>query len=142
MDVGTRAVHIGLCTLRAHALSIAIYAHGHQADVLAKYANTIPLSNQSLFRGGLNAVVAKATSAAQDYSTWQKASCKMDHTTPNPPGVKRATRELLRVLYHPNVSPFRAGTTGPLPPRPVHEHGPRVDFKSSMGRKSSVGQKP
>ena len=67
VDVGARAVHIGLCTLRAQALQVGTGAQGHQADVLAKYANTIPLSNTSLFGGGLNNVVAKAASTARNY---------------------------------------------------------------------------
>ena len=56
MDVGAWAVHSGLRTLQAQALRVA------------KYANTVPLNNQSLFGGGLKTVVAKATSAARDYA--------------------------------------------------------------------------
>ena len=68
MDVGARAVHSGLLTRRAQALQVGTCAQGHQADVLAKYANTISLSNTSLFRGGLNTMVAKAASVARDYA--------------------------------------------------------------------------
>ena len=50
-----------------HSL-VGTCAHGHQAEVLAQYANTIPLSNHSLFGGGLKTVVAKAASAARDYA--------------------------------------------------------------------------
>ena len=68
VDVGARAVHSGLCTLRAQAPRVGTCAQAHQAEVLAKYANTIPFSNQSFLGGGLNTVVAKAASAARDYS--------------------------------------------------------------------------
>ena len=64
---GARAVYSGLHTLRAQALRVRTCAQDHQADVLAKYANTISLKNTSLFGVGLNAVVVKAASAAQDY---------------------------------------------------------------------------
>ena len=65
VDVGVRAVHSGLHTPRTQALRRGTCAQGHQADVLAKYANTIPLSNQSLFGGRLKSVVAKAAYAAR-----------------------------------------------------------------------------
>ena len=66
VDVGARAVHSGLCTFRVRALRVGTSAQGHQPDVLAKYTNTIPLSNTSLFGRGLNTVAAKAASTAWD----------------------------------------------------------------------------
>ena len=60
-----RSVHSGLCTFRMQTLRVGTCAKGHQADMLAKQANTLALSNQSLFGGGLNTMVA---SSARDYA--------------------------------------------------------------------------
>ena len=45
VDVGARAVHCGLRTLRAQALGVGTCAPPQQADQLAKHANSIPISN-------------------------------------------------------------------------------------------------
>ena len=68
MDVRARAVHSGLRTLTVQALRVGTCAQGHQAEVLAQYANTIPLSNHSLFGGVLKTVVVKVASAAREYA--------------------------------------------------------------------------
>ena len=62
-DVGPRAVHAGLRTLRAQALRVGTGAHGHSLDVLTK---DIPTSS-SLFWGDLGKAVAKAATASQNY---------------------------------------------------------------------------
>ena len=49
-DVGARAVHAGLRTLRAQALRIATEAHGLSLDVLIK---NIPITTSSLFMDDL-----------------------------------------------------------------------------------------
>ena len=78
MDVGSRAVYSELRTLRAQDHRVGTCAQGHQADVLAKYANTIPLNNQSLFEGGIKTMVAKDTSAARDYAALAEGFVQAD----------------------------------------------------------------
>ena len=60
-DVGARAVHTGLCTFRAQALSVLTGAHGCSMDVLTK---DIPITSSSLFGGE---AVTKAATAARNY---------------------------------------------------------------------------
>ena len=84
VDVGARTVHSEFHTLRAQTLRVGTCAQGHQADVLAKYTNTITLSNQSLFRGGLKTVVARATSAARDYAAMAEVFVKAGLHHPKP----------------------------------------------------------
>ena len=60
VDVGAKSVHSGL-----RAQRVGTCAETHQADQLAKHANSLPISNQSLF-GGLRTMVAKTASTARD----------------------------------------------------------------------------
>ena len=141
VDVGVRAVHSRLCTLRAQALRVGTSAQGHEADVLAKYANNIPLSSQSLFGGGLKVVVATAASAAWDYAAMAEGFAQAGLYSPKPPGVRRVTRERLRF---PAVLSCQEAP-GPLPARRRNQPTsvPRKrTLKSSTGPKSSVSQKP
>ena len=68
VDVGARAVHSGLRSLRAQALRVGTSAHAHQADQLAKLADGLPISPHSLFGEGLQQVIAKAASFARSYA--------------------------------------------------------------------------
>ena len=90
VDIGARAVHGGLRTLRAQALRVGTCAQGHQADVLVKHANTLPLNNQSLFGGDLSSVVAKAASSAEDYSAIADGFIPASAHCPKPCGVKES----------------------------------------------------
>ena len=122
VDVGARAVHSGLHTLRTQAFRVGTCAQGHQTDVMAQYASIIPLSNHSLFGGGLKTIVAKVASTAREYAAMADSFVQSGLNHPRPlQGVGTATRELLRVLCCPfmlrNASPHQAGVTGPLPPR-------------------------
>ena len=114
VDVGARAVHSGLHTLR-----VVTCTQGHQADVLAKYANTIPLSNcnQSLFGEASKPWVPRPLPLLEIMRPW-KTSCRLDCTASNPSGVRIASREILMVPHclfmARNANPPRASTIGPL----------------------------
>ena len=67
VDVGVRTVQNRLCSLQAQALRVSICALPCQADHLAKYTDSLPISNQSLGES-LRAVVVKTASTACDYA--------------------------------------------------------------------------
>ena len=67
-DVGTRAVHGGLHSLRAQALWLGTSTKGDRADALSRYANGILVNSASLFGGRLSSAVAKAASNAHTYA--------------------------------------------------------------------------
>ena len=70
VDVGTRAVHSSLRSLRAQELRVGTSARVHQAQQLKKMADSLPfsISPNSLFGEGLQPVIAKAASSARHYA--------------------------------------------------------------------------
>ena len=121
VDVEARAVHSGLCTLWAQAFKVGTCAQCHQADVLAKYANTIPLSNQSLFGVGLKTMVAKAACAARDYAAMAECFVQAGLHHPKLLHSKESCKRTyegspLRFMAR-NTSLLWTGATGPYPPR-------------------------
>ena len=116
--------------------------------MLAKYANTIPLSNQSLFGGGLKAVVAKAASAAWDYAA-MTGFIQAGLYCPKLPRGKKSHKRAFEGTSPPFSAKKRQPTSGlcnwsssSKRKRPTHERALWMDSKSSMGPKSSVCQKP
>ena len=67
VDVGARAVHGGLRSLRAQALQLGTSAKRERADALSGYASSIPVTNTNLFVGRLHSAVIKAASNACTY---------------------------------------------------------------------------
>ena len=85
-DVGARAVHAGLRTLRAQALRVGTGAHGHSLDALTK---DIPITSSSLFRGDLGKAVAKAATASRNYKALGDCFVLSCLSRPRPPrGLK------------------------------------------------------
>ena len=68
-DVGARAVHTGLRTLRAQALRVETGAHDYSLDVLSK-----DITSSSPFRGDLGKAVAKAATTSRNYKVWGTVS--------------------------------------------------------------------
>ena len=63
-DVGARAVHTGLHTLRAQALRVGTAAYSRSLDVFTK---DISIISSNLFGGDLGKAVAKAATASRNY---------------------------------------------------------------------------
>ena len=106
-DVGAKAVHAGLRTLRAQALRVVTGALGRSLNVLTK---DIPITSSSLFGGDLGKAVAKAATASLNYKALGDCFVLSGLFRPRPPrGLKR------KVSMSP---PFRRGQQAPVPPGP------------------------
>lgn len=122
VDVGARAVHSGLRSLRAQALRVGTSARAHQAQQLKKMADSLPISPHSLFGEGLQPVIAKAASSARHYAEMADGFVQAGLSRPRPLhhtnlaiAIKGRGRTPPRLFVHATASP-RAGATSP-PPR-------------------------
>ena len=122
VDVGARAVHSGLHSLRAQALRVGTSALPRQAEQLTKLADSFLISTRSLFGEGLQLVIAKATSSASIYADMEDGFVQAGLVRPRPPvpnkhrdGRKRkGDSSPLPFLVLGVASPStRAGATGP-----------------------------
>ena len=111
------------------------------------YANTIPLSNQSLFGGSIKTVVTKATSAARDYAAMAKGFVQTVLYHPKSFWGKETHKR----KYEGSPQPFHGKTcqstssgwrnrSSSKEKRLNHDRAPRTDLKSSEGPKPSIGQ--
>ena len=84
-DVGARAVHGGLRSLRAQVLWLDASAKGDRADTLSRYASSIPMTSTSLFGGRLSSAVAKVASNVRTYAAMADGFVQAGLQCPKPP---------------------------------------------------------
>ena len=117
-DVGARAVHAGLRTLRAQALRVRTVAHGHNLDVLTK---------DSLFLGNLGKAVAKAATASRNYKALGDCFVLSGLSRPKPSrSLKRKASTSPLPFRGNNRSRYHQGQTSPT-------HQPRKRKRGARG---------
>ena len=138
--VWARAFHSGLRTLWVQALRVGTCACTQQADQLAKHANSIPISNRSLFGEGLCSVIARAASTARYYAAMADGLVQGRMYKPTTPKGRNSCKSRREGSPPPFHGGNRRPTTGGWRNRssskgrkPVRDRTPKSDPKSSRG---------
>ena len=109
-DVGARAVHAGLHTLRARALRVGTGAHSCSLGVLTK---DIPITSSNLFGGDLGKTVVKAATASRNYKTLGDCFVLLDLSWPKPPSSRKQKASASPAFHGDSWSRHGQGQSSP-----------------------------
>ena len=123
VEVGARAVHSGLRSLRAQALRVHVgtSAHSRQAEQLTKLADSLPISTRSLFGEGLQQSLPRPRPPPGSTRIRRTDLYRLVWSGPDPPSLTnirtatrgRGTLPLPSFVLGVASPPTRAGATGP-----------------------------